>query len=62
MTTKLGLHGGDQPLLLLPHSLKPPFLLFLSFGRWPMVAQANFSRFPLVFHVLWALDSTWMLY
>jgi len=28
MTTKLGLHGRDQPLLLLPHSLKPPFFMF----------------------------------
>jgi len=27
-----------------------------------MEAQANFSRFPFVFHVLWVLDSTLNLY
>jgi len=27
-----------------------------------MEAQANFSRFPFVFHVLWVLDSTFNLY
>jgi len=27
-----------------------------------MDAQANFSRFPLVFHVLWVMDNNYCLY
>ena len=48
VTTKLGLHVMHQPLLLLPHSLKPPFFVLQASMEVP---PCGFSRFCLIFTV-----------
>jgi len=52
VTTKIRSSCKGTTALSSLHSLQPPFLGFSSFGRWPMEAQADFSRFPFVFDIL----------